>query len=160
MGVQGCGKGTQARLLKEALDLVHISVGDILRWHIQSRTKLGARIKRIMAEGQLVHSSPSELVRIFVERFARKEWPGRLLPSLYYDPRSLETDPTKRASLHAKCVVIDGQKAFISSANFTEAAQTRNIEVGVLVHSVALATRLAEHFQKLAMTGVLKPIPI
>jgi phosphatidylserine/phosphatidylglycerophosphate/cardiolipin synthase-like enzyme len=106
------------------------------------------------------HSSPSELVRSFAERFARKEWPGRLLPSVFYDPRSLETDPTKRASLHAKCVVIDGQKAFVSSANFTEAAQTRNIEVGVLVHSVALATRLAEHFQKLAMTGVLKPIPI
>jgi adenylate kinase len=53
MSVQGCGKGTQAKLLKEVLDLVHISVGDILRWHIQSRTKLGARIKRIMAEGQL-----------------------------------------------------------------------------------------------------------
>ena len=50
MGVQGCGKGTQAKLLKEAIDLVHISVGDIFRWHIQSRTKLGARIKRIMAE--------------------------------------------------------------------------------------------------------------
>jgi ABC-type phosphate transport system ATPase subunit len=47
-------KGTQARLLKESLDLVHISVGNIFRWHIQSHTKLGARIKRIMAEGQLV----------------------------------------------------------------------------------------------------------
>jgi hypothetical protein len=46
MGVQGCGKGTQAKLLKEAFDLVHISVGDIFRWHIQSHTKLGARIKR------------------------------------------------------------------------------------------------------------------
>ena len=28
MGIQGSGKGTQARLLKEKLDLVHISVGD------------------------------------------------------------------------------------------------------------------------------------
>jgi adenylate kinase len=48
MGVQGCGKGTQATLLKESLDLAHISVGDIFRWHIQSHTKLGARIKRTM----------------------------------------------------------------------------------------------------------------
>ena len=47
MGVQGCGKGTQAQLLKEALDLVHISVGDIFRWHIQSHTKLGAPGKGI-----------------------------------------------------------------------------------------------------------------
>ncbi len=72
MGVQGCGKGTQAKLLKEALDLVHISVGDIFRWHIQSRTKLGARIKRIMAEGQLV---PDDVVEEVVkQRLEQHDW--------------------------------------------------------------------------------------
>lgn len=72
MGVQGCGKGTQARLLKESLDLVHISVGDIFRWHIQSHTKLGARIKRIMAEGQLV---PDDLVEEVVkQRMEQHDW--------------------------------------------------------------------------------------
>ena len=54
MGVQGCGKGTQAHMLKEALQLIHISVGDIFRWHIVNRTKLGAQIKRIVAAGNLV----------------------------------------------------------------------------------------------------------
>jgi len=54
MGVQGSGKGTQAALLCEAFDLVHISVGDIFRWHIQSHTKLGAQVKRIVASGNLV----------------------------------------------------------------------------------------------------------
>jgi len=54
MGVQGCGKGTQARILEETLDLVHISVGDIFRWHIQNHTKLGAQVKRIVASGNLV----------------------------------------------------------------------------------------------------------
>jgi len=44
MGVQGCGKGTQAKLLARDFDLVHISVGDIFRWHIQSHTKLQARL--------------------------------------------------------------------------------------------------------------------
>ena len=62
MGVQGCGKGTQAKLLKEHLDLVHISVGDIFRWNIQSRTKLGARVKRLIAEGQLVSDEVVEEV--------------------------------------------------------------------------------------------------
>ena len=72
MGVQGCGKGTQARLLKESLDLVHISVGDIFRWHIQSHTKLGARIKRIMADGELV---PDEVVEEVVkERLEQHDW--------------------------------------------------------------------------------------
>ncbi len=42
MGVQGSGKGTQAGLLADKFDLVHISVGDIFRWHVQHHTKLGA----------------------------------------------------------------------------------------------------------------------
>jgi adenylate kinase len=72
MGVQGCGKGTQARLLKESLDLVHISVGDMFRWHIQSHTKLGARIKRIVAEGQLV---PDDVVEEVVkQRLEQHDW--------------------------------------------------------------------------------------
>jgi adenylate kinase len=65
MGVQGCGKGTQARLLSAALDLTHISVGDIFRWNIQAHTKLAARIKRIMDEGRLV---PDEIVDEIVQR--------------------------------------------------------------------------------------------
>ena len=72
MGVQGCGKGTQAKLLKEALDLVHISVGDLFRWHIQSHTKLGARVKRIVAEGQLV---PDDVVEEVVkQRLEQHDW--------------------------------------------------------------------------------------
>ena len=54
MGVQGCGKGTQAAMLVEAFDLVHISVGDIFRWHIKNHTKLGAQVKRVVASGNLV----------------------------------------------------------------------------------------------------------
>jgi adenylate kinase len=65
MGVQGCGKGTQALLLAEFLDLVHISVGDIFRWNIQHHTKLGAQVKRIVASGKLVDD---ELVGGIVRR--------------------------------------------------------------------------------------------
>jgi len=54
MGVQGSGKGTQAKMLREEFDLVHISVGDIFRWHVRQHTKIGAQVKRIMASGDLV----------------------------------------------------------------------------------------------------------
>ncbi|GAA2403335.1 adenylate kinase [Actinomadura vinacea] len=54
IGVQGSGKGTQSLLLARDLDLVHISVGDIFRWHVQHHTKLGAQVRRIMAAGKLV----------------------------------------------------------------------------------------------------------
>src|SRR5208282_4522997 len=64
MGVQGCGKGTQAKLLAKSFDLVHISVGDIFRWHIQSHTKLAARIGRSTAAGELVSDDVvEEIVR-------------------------------------------------------------------------------------------------
>ena len=43
MGIQGSGKGTQAKMLAADLDLVHISVGDIFRWNVQNHTKLGAQ---------------------------------------------------------------------------------------------------------------------
>lgn len=105
-------------------------------------------------------SSDSELVRRFAERFAGQEWPGQRLPRLYYDPRSLERNSARRASLHAKCVIVDREQAFVSSANFTEAAQTRNIEVGVNLRHPAFARRLAEHFESLASAGLLKPIPL
>jgi adenylate kinase len=64
MGIQGCGKGTQAKLLAKDFDLIHISVGDIFRWHIQSHTKLAARIGRVTAAGELVSDDTvEEIVR-------------------------------------------------------------------------------------------------
>ena len=54
MGAQGSGKGTQAKRLRDAFDLVHISVGDIFRWNVQSHTKLGAHIRRYVDAGELV----------------------------------------------------------------------------------------------------------
>ncbi len=107
-----------------------------------------------------ISTSVSELVRVFGERFVRNQWPGSRLPSLYYDPRSLEIDHAKRSSLHAKCIVVDSEIVFISSANFTEAAQTRNIEVGLRVQSKTLAKQLSRHFQSLAASSDLKPIPV
>jgi adenylate kinase len=72
MGVQGSGKGTQARLLGERYDLVHISVGDILRWNVQAHTKLGAQVRRIVAGGRLVDD---DLVDAVVrERLDRHDW--------------------------------------------------------------------------------------
>ena len=64
MGPQGSGKGTQAKLLAKDFDLVHISVGDLFRWHVQNRTKLGTKVQRYMKEGRLV---PDEMVSDIVK---------------------------------------------------------------------------------------------
>jgi adenylate kinase len=72
MGPNGSGKGTQAALLCKAYHLVHISVGDIFRWNIQSHTKLAARIQRIMNAGQLVSDDiVEEVVRA---RLDQHDW--------------------------------------------------------------------------------------
>ena len=39
--------------------------------------------------------STSEAVRQFADHFARHQWPGKRLPAVYYDPRSLEAEPSK-----------------------------------------------------------------
>lgn len=72
MGVQGSGKGTQAKLLAADLDLVHIGVGDIFRWNVQQHTKIGAQVRRAVAAGALVED---ELVESVVgERLASHDW--------------------------------------------------------------------------------------
>src|SRR5579875_3376273 len=72
MGVQGSGKGTQSQLLARDLDLVHISVGDIFRWNVQNHTKIGAQVRRVMAEGRLVGDDLVEsLVR---DRLTGHDW--------------------------------------------------------------------------------------
>ena len=72
MGVQGSGKGTQAKLLAETLDVEHISVGDIFRWNVQHHTKLGAQVRRSVAAGELVSD---DLVETVVHRrLSEHDW--------------------------------------------------------------------------------------
>jgi adenylate kinase len=72
IGPQGAGKGTQAQLLCDDYDFVHISIGEIFRWHMSQHTKLAARIRRIMNEGRLV---PDEIVEEVVrKRLAEHDW--------------------------------------------------------------------------------------
>jgi phosphatidylserine/phosphatidylglycerophosphate/cardiolipin synthase-like enzyme len=101
-------------------------------------------------------SADKEIIRRFAQRFRNREWPkDRRLPEVYFDPRSLALDPKKRACMHAKCIVIDRKTVFVSSANFTEAAQERNLEVGLLIRSSTLADRLQAHFDSLVAEKLL-----
>ena len=102
----------------------------------------------------------SQVVRRFAENFVDKEWPGTRLPHVYYDPRSLAPADRKASALHAKCVVADGREALVTSANFTEAAQARNMELGLLVGAPAVASRIEEHFRSLIRDGHLQRLPL
>lgn len=53
-GAPGAGKGTQAQLLAEKFDFLHISTGDLLRQEVALSTPMGLRAKAIMNRGDLV----------------------------------------------------------------------------------------------------------
>lgn len=99
-------------------------------------------------------STSSEIVQRFVQRFRSEEWPDAArFPKLFYDRRALSPDRLDRAALHAKCVVVDRRHVFISSANFTEAAQERNVELGAQFESVIAAERITQLFAALVDSG-------
>lgn len=89
-------------------------------------------------------------VRLFVDAqaapgFATKNWPfGPPLPELFV----FRPAEGVYASLHAKCVVVDGRWTFVTSANFTARGQSRNVEVGVLVDDAHLAAALEHQLQE------------
>ena len=56
-GPPGAGKGTQAEVLKEKYNLVHISTGDVFRYNIKNATELGTLAKSYIDKGQLVPDS-------------------------------------------------------------------------------------------------------
>jgi phosphatidylserine/phosphatidylglycerophosphate/cardiolipin synthase-like enzyme len=99
-----------------------------------------------------------QLVRRFADRFWSDEWPGAARPRVFYDPRALEPD-FPGGVLHAKAVVSDDNAVFITSANLTEAALGRNIELGLLVRDRALAGSIVAHFRGLIDRGLLHALP-
>jgi phosphatidylserine/phosphatidylglycerophosphate/cardiolipin synthase-like enzyme len=100
-----------------------------------------------------------QLVRRFTEKFWKLEWPGAAKPRLFYDPRALDREGPGGV-LHAKAVVTDDEAVFVTSANLTEAALDRNIELGLLVRDRALAVSVVTHFQTLIDRGLLSPLPM
>jgi len=57
LGPPGGGKGTQAKLLINKLNIPQVSTGDILRDYVKNNTTLGQRAKKYMQNGELVPDS-------------------------------------------------------------------------------------------------------
>jgi phosphatidylserine/phosphatidylglycerophosphate/cardiolipin synthase-like enzyme len=91
----------------------------------------------------------------FIDRFFRTVWTfGPPKPEVFYDPRTAAPGPPW-ASLHAKCIVVDDERSLITSANFTDRGQTRNIEAGVLIEDVGFAGELAAQWRQLVSEGLV-----
>jgi phosphatidylserine/phosphatidylglycerophosphate/cardiolipin synthase-like enzyme len=103
-------------------------------------------------------TASDQLVRRFADRFWNTDWPGSSHPRVFYDPRSLDLEGAGGV-LHAKAVVADDESVFVTSANLTEAALDRNIELGVLIRDRAFALTIGSYFRSLIDRDLLKPLP-
>lgn len=56
-GAPGCGKGTQAALIKEKYNINHISTGQVIRDEIEHQTPLGQSMQQYIAAGELAPDS-------------------------------------------------------------------------------------------------------
>ena len=71
LGAQGSGKGTQAKKLAQALEIVHISSGDLLRKEAHDGTELGRKAQEYLNRGELV---PDDLtVSMMLQRIAEPD---------------------------------------------------------------------------------------
>ncbi len=71
LGAPGSGKGTQAKLIVEKLNIPHISTGDLLRGAIAAKTPLGLAAKEVMDKGDLV--SDEIVLGMFKDRVTQND---------------------------------------------------------------------------------------
>ena len=84
-GPPGAGKGTQAKIISEHLNIPHLSTGDILRKKILEEDDLATKLKRIMSSGKLV--SDDILNSIVSSRLIKEKNKGFILDGF---PRTLD----------------------------------------------------------------------
>ena len=93
--------------------------------------------------------------------FLEKIWPEDLPPPRgWYSPLTLHpgTDGLWR-SMHVKTAVVDGTRWLVTSANFTDRGQFRNLELGALVEDKDACTRVKAHFDLLVAQEVFMSFP-
>ena len=71
LGPPGAGKGTQAKKLAQAFDLVHISTGDLFRENLKNETELGQLAQSYMNKGELVPDDVT--IQMVEERLSRPD---------------------------------------------------------------------------------------
>ena len=99
LGAPGAGKGTQAELLLEHLEIPSISTGNMLREAMANGSNLGKQVKQCMDEGKLV--SDDLVLSLVAERTAQPDCKnGFILDGV---PRTL----SQAQALDAKGVQID-----------------------------------------------------
>lgn len=74
LGAPGSGKGTQAQLVRDQLELAHISTGDILRSELATGSELGLAARKVMEAGKLL--SDEIILQMMRQRLMKEDCQG------------------------------------------------------------------------------------
>jgi len=116
MGPQGSGKGTQADILSQKLNIPHISTGEIFRENIKNQTELGKKINAIVKSGALVLDEITN--EITKERLERADC--------------------------ANGFILDGFPRNLIQAQFLDSTKTINLVIDVLINDDEAVKRITQ----------------
>jgi phosphatidylserine/phosphatidylglycerophosphate/cardiolipin synthase-like enzyme len=113
-------------------------------------TQRGVKVDLVLeseseSEGQLRFNAKSAFPQALAEKATIYYWPIT---------KRNRNESGKPGKLHAKCAVID-DNAIISSANLTDDAFNRNMELGILFRGGVIPQQLLGHFRSLIASGIL-----
>jgi cardiolipin synthase len=142
-------------LIDEAFDRVFLvsfvayGVGPIieaLQRAVLRKVRLRILLEKYSARGGRVTTDSASTLKRLVPAAMIYEWSQEVVEGEY------------PGSVHAKCAVADGKVAFITSANLTEAAMERNMELGVLLRGGASPRLLEQHLEALITARLVRAI--
>jgi adenylate kinase len=103
LGAPGAGKGTQADILSQELNLPHIASGDLFRQALEKRTEIGLLAKSYMDKGELV---PDEItIKMILERISQADCASGCLFDGF--PRTLQQAKTLDKAFEEQGRIID-----------------------------------------------------
>jgi adenylate kinase len=145
-GPPGAGKGTQSEKLIQKYGFVHISTGDLFRWHTKNDTPLGKRVKEIMNSGALV---PDEITIAMLKEELDKnpQAKGFLFdgfPRTVPQAEALDAFMKSNGSAIHHVIALDVTEAEVRS----RIAKRRSIENRVDDEEEKLNKRITEYFTK------------
>jgi adenylate kinase len=103
LGAPGAGKGTQAAILSQEMDLPHIASGDLFRQALDERTEVGFLAKGYMDKGELVPDGLT--IKMVLERIGQPDCAfGCLLDGF---PRTLRQAKVLDKALKERGISVD-----------------------------------------------------
>ena len=143
LGPPGAGKGTQAKLLAKALDMPHVSSGDLFRDHLGRKTELGELAKQYMDRGDLVPDDVT--VSMVIERIGRSDCQNGVILDGF--PRTLA-----QAKALDEQLAKQGQGVSIVPLSHSRATTSAVSKVPIIVITIAIAPGIRK--RRLSSSGL------